>query len=211
MAGTPCWSTSTRRGAASAARSRRSSSSCRRGPAARPNRTPLACCMHGKLSWPQLQSACLAGAEHLPWDCCAQMYMSTQTPWWPSCLICARPPAPPARCSPAQEKHPDVSVIKVNTEDLAMKSVAEEHVKVLPTFKFFKVRTRPSTPPAGPVQRPRELSSARRAHCAGRRGVCGCGHRVQEEEGPGGRRAAARRLVGQGVSRARGAEPSAWR
>ncbi len=41
MAGTPCWSTSTRRGAASAARSRRSSSSCRRGPAARPKQDPL--------------------------------------------------------------------------------------------------------------------------------------------------------------------------
>jgi hypothetical protein len=105
--------------------------------------------------------------------------------------------------------HPDVSVIKVNTEDPAMKSVAEEHVKVLPTFKFFKVRPCPSTLPAGLVQRPRALS---KAPCAGRCGVCGCGHRVQEEEGAGGRGAAARRLVGQGVSRARGltCRPTCW-
>ena len=39
-----------------------------------------------------------------------------------------------------QEKHPDVSFVKVNTEDPALKELAKEHVKVLPTFKFFKAR-----------------------------------------------------------------------
>ena len=40
----------------------------------------------------------------------------------------------------AQEKHPDVAFVKVNTEDEALKGVSKEHVKVLPTFKFFKAR-----------------------------------------------------------------------
>ena len=44
------------------------------------------------------------------------------------------------RCAATQEKHPDVTFIKVNTEDPALKEIAKEHVKVLPTFKFFKVR-----------------------------------------------------------------------
>ena len=33
-----------------------------------------------------------------------------------------------------------MTFIKVNTEDPALKEVAKEHVKVLPTFKFFKAR-----------------------------------------------------------------------
>ena len=33
-----------------------------------------------------------------------------------------------------------MTFIKVNTEDPALKEIAKEHVKVLPTFKFFKVR-----------------------------------------------------------------------
>ncbi|KAK9819247.1 hypothetical protein WJX81_007427 [Elliptochloris bilobata] len=37
-----------------------------------------------------------------------------------------------------QEKHPDVKFIKVNIEADALKVISKEHVKVLPTFKFFK-------------------------------------------------------------------------
>lgn len=33
-----------------------------------------------------------------------------------------------------------MAFVKVNTEDEALKGVSKEHVKVLPTFKFFKVR-----------------------------------------------------------------------
>ena len=33
-----------------------------------------------------------------------------------------------------------MTFIKVNTEDPELKEIAKEHVKVLPTFKFFKVR-----------------------------------------------------------------------
>ena len=72
-------------------------------------------------------------------------------------------PAPPARCLHAQDKHPDVSVIKVNTEDPAMKSVAEEHVKVLPTFKFFKVRPCASTLSAALAATTRAQGGALRA------------------------------------------------
>ena len=38
-----------------------------------------------------------------------------------------------------------MSFVKVNTEDPALKELAQEHVKVLPTFKFFKAR--PLLPP----------------------------------------------------------------
>ncbi len=33
-----------------------------------------------------------------------------------------------------------MAFVKVNTEDEALKGVSKEHVKVLPTFKFFKAR-----------------------------------------------------------------------
>ena len=33
-----------------------------------------------------------------------------------------------------------MTFIKVNTEDPALTEIAKEHAKVLPTFKFFKVR-----------------------------------------------------------------------
>ena len=36
-----------------------------------------------------------------------------------------------------------MSFVKVNTEDPAFKEIAKEHVKVLPTFKFFKARLPP--------------------------------------------------------------------
>ena len=33
-----------------------------------------------------------------------------------------------------------MTFVKVNTEDEALKGVAKEHAKILPTFKFFKAR-----------------------------------------------------------------------
>ena len=72
-------------------------------------------------------------------------------------------------CAAAQEKHPDVTFIKVNTEDPALKEIAKEHVKVLPTFKFFKVRP-PKAPPS---------SRAALLLRAGQRGGHQCG--VQEK------------------------------
>lgn len=52
-----------------------------------------------------------------------------------------------------------MTFIKVNTEDPALKEVAKEHVKVLPTFKFFKVR-----PPHLPLKQ-------HAGRCVGRRGA----------------------------------------